>query len=353
MPSLRKGCFSDVKLAVQRLDPSLQSWRTYFSTLGRHLERLDLVHVLYDFQLFLKDDLRAAMTCMRFYQSGAHDYSELNDRLSHLQQAKQHLDNFKLQHNGTSSAKRLGLILPMKDVEKYLMAIELQVDATKFLYQKSELCQTFFETSSAKYDASNANSPSGSKTNLNETGLESVNDSLPTVFGNSTARAHVATMVILSGDSVTEGFPLAVRIIQEYRLHAGNVYSLTAKNLVRLKRLDDIAPFLNCMKRIGGQNDELCDRVILKVIASSITHGYENQTIESLIRLLTQNKNKIEALIQCGKLKSAYLLAVKDGSIDSVRQICNEAHRTGQTSVKAICEKWLSLKQKNQPSQIE
>lgn len=47
------------------------------------------------------------------------------------------------------------------------------------------------------------------------------------------------------------------------------------------------------------------------------------------------------AYVLCGKLKSAYLVAVKGERVDDVRKIQAAAEAAGQVSVKAICDKWL------------
>lgn len=37
------------------------------------------------------DFVRAAMTCIKFYQDGVRTYSELNSRIHHLHKAQEHL----------------------------------------------------------------------------------------------------------------------------------------------------------------------------------------------------------------------------------------------------------------------
>ena len=43
----------------------------------------------------------------------------------------------------------------------------------------------------------------------------------------------------------------------------------------------------------------------------------------------------------CGKLKNAYLLAIKSKMSDEVRNISEIAEKAGQLNVRDICEKWL------------
>ena len=50
---------------------------------------------------------------------------------------------------------------------------------------------------------------------------------------------------------------------------------------------------------------------------------------------------QIKALVQCGKLKNAYLIAIKSRHVQEVRNISKIAEKAGQLAVRDICEKWL------------
>ena len=50
---------------------------------------------------------------------------------------------------------------------------------------------------------------------------------------------------------------------------------------------------------------------------------------------------QIKALVQCGKLKNAYLTAIKSRLVDEVVNISQIAEKAGQLPVRDICEKWL------------
>lgn len=53
------------------------------------------------------------------------------------------------------------------------------------------------------------------------------------------------------------------------------------------------------------------------------------------------HRPQIKALVQCGKLKNAYLIAIKSRQIEEVRNISEIAEKAGQLAVRDICEKWL------------
>ena len=45
--------------------------------------------------------------------------------------------------------------------------------------------------------------------------------------------------------------------------------------------------------------------------------------------------------MQCGKLKNAYLIAIRANYPDEVQQIADAATKANQASVKSFCERWL------------
>ena len=52
---------------------------------------------------------------------------------------------------------------------------------------------------------------------------------------------------------------------------------------------------------------------------------------------------QINAFIQCGKLKSAYLTAIKGRFVEEVRRISTIATQAGQTAIRDICDRWLQM----------
>ena len=50
---------------------------------------------------------------------------------------------------------------------------------------------------------------------------------------------------------------------------------------------------------------------------------------------------QIKALVQCGRLKNAYLVAIRARMVDEVRNISEIAGKAGQLAVRDICDRWL------------
>ncbi|VDI79486.1 zinc finger FYVE domain-containing protein 26 [Mytilus galloprovincialis] len=85
-------------------------------------------------------------------------------------------------------------------------------------------------------------------------------------------------------------------------------------------------------------NNEIFDAIGL------FLKGIKAKEAENLIKLLRKDSHKINAYILCGKLRSAYLMAVKAERVEDVQRIAGAAQRMGQTAVKNICNKWLEQK---------
>lgn len=65
---------------------------------------------------------------------------------------------------------------------------------------------------------------------------------------------------------------------------------------------------------------------------------------------LNSEENKINGLIVCGKLKSAYLQAVKLQRRDLIVKIRDEAQSKGFSTEYQLCEKYLNLSSSKPPS---
>lgn len=68
--------------------------------------------------------------------------------------------------------------------------------------------------------------------------------------------------------------------------------------------------------------------------------------------MIHKEEYKIDCFILCGKLKSAYLLAVKLGQRHQIEKIRDEAKLKNCATEYQLCEKYLSLTQ-NQTTNVE
>lgn len=57
--------------------------------------------------------------------------------------------------------------------------------------------------------------------------------------------------------------------------------------------------------------------------------------------MIKSDNKRIDVYSSVGKLRAAYLIAVRLGKDDKVRAIRDDAQRSGQTAVYDMCKKWL------------
>ncbi|KAK6181134.1 hypothetical protein SNE40_009062 [Patella caerulea] len=349
VPALNSGDLDKLLDQMVMLDKSLEKWNNYLTATCRYLLKQRLHHALYQIQIFMKDYLRAAMTCIsHFYQQGCQSYLDLAKRIQYLFTAQQHMNAYldpskwgSVKHPFNSSTKKgvdwrgsppenpVRLSLTTEEVNKHVRTIALQIEITQYLDQ----CLKKMEGDAATLAASYV--------------VESQKSNLPTLFGNSKMRTELVTMILQSGDMIKSGFDLSVRIIKECRLSSTAIFTQTARELAKRQHYGSIRELLDTLNISGiSLTDDDSDEIIRAGLLVLADNQEEAKETENLIKLLKKDTNKINAYILCGKLRSAYLLAVKSDRVEDVQRIAGAAQRTGQAAVKNICTKWLQQRQK-------
>ncbi|GAB1601368.1 finger FYVE domain-containing 26-like [Argonauta hians] len=363
IPALKSGNLRTLLDKMLVIDPSLDRWNSYFTSACRYLVNHKLYHVLYEVQLFMKDFIRASMTCTRyFYLGSGQSYSDLSTGIQCLYEAEKHLHSylepaqwgsvpmphFLLDVSPSTAPQKnssvmssdmeetaVRLIKVPSEVQKQILRIRLQIEVTKFL----ESC---------------LNKTGNSAANIAVGYLASHKYGAPTLFGNAQIRMDLVTMILLSCDGSEEdrkqGYDIVLKIFKEYRLDRKSTFCHAGRGMVKLHRYGDVKFLIDWigMNKLG--DSRMCDAVIeacLVSITDARNTFTEMQLKESgsLIDYIKADSNKINAYILLGKLKTAYLLAVKSNNIEEIHRIGREATRVGQLAVKNICDRYL-LQQK-------
>lgn len=130
---------------------------------------------------------------------------------------------------------------------------------------------------------------------------------------------------------------------QENSLNVNLVYRVAAKILINSKKtniLQSIEEFVECVKR-SEKDEVIANQLCDEFICVCIRHTNNNELVDPMIKMLNSDENKINCYILTGKLKSAYLLAVKSERQSDIIRIMSVALATKQDSIKNICERWL------------
>ncbi|KFP49805.1 Zinc finger FYVE domain-containing protein 26, partial [Cathartes aura] len=320
IPSYESGKLHMLENLLETIDPGLESWGVYLIAACKYLQRKNYYHILYELQQFMKDHVRAAMTCIRFFTHGAKSYTELGGKQTWLLKIKDHLKVYLQEVSRSSGRKKMAFTFRKKmsatDVSRHINTVDLQMEVTKFLH---------------RCESSGTSRMTGS--------------SLPTLFGNNNMKMDVACKVMLEGKNIEEGFGIAFRVLQDFQLEATEVYSKVAKQLVKQQKYTEIRQLLKCVSESGVAAKNDGDNIILNFTLNVNTFSLLwIQDLDNLIQDMDSDENKIQAYVMCNKLRSAYLVSVrqeKTRAVQLVQHVRQLAENSGDDVVKAICAQWL------------
>ncbi|XP_031211415.1 zinc finger FYVE domain-containing protein 26 isoform X4 [Mastomys coucha] len=298
-PSYKSGKLHTLENLLESIDPTLESWGTYLIAACQHLQRNNYYHILYELQQFMKDQVRAAMTCIRFFSHKAKSYTELGEKLSWLLKAKDHLKIYLQETSRSSGRKRTTFFrkkMTAADVSRHMNTLQLQMEVTRFLHR----CES---------------AGTSQITTL----------PLPTLFGNNHMKMEVACKVMLGGKNVEDGFGIAFRVLQDFQLDAAVTYCRAARQLVEREKYGEIRQLLKCVSESGMAAKSDGDTILLNCLEAF--KRIPPQELEGLIQAIHSDDNKVRAYLTCCKLRSAYLIAVKQEHSQAaalVQQVGNE-----------------------------
>ncbi|XP_074146561.1 zinc finger FYVE domain-containing protein 26 isoform X3 [Sminthopsis crassicaudata] len=315
-PSYTSGKLHILENLLEDIDPTLESWGKYLIAACQHLQKKNYYHLLYELQQFMKDQVRAAMTCIRFFCHKAKTYAELGEKLTWLLKAKDHLKIYLQEASRSTGKKKLTFFrkkMNSADVSRHMNTVGLQLEVTRFLHR----CE--------------------SAGTSQITALP-----LPTLFGNNHMKMDVACKVMLGGKNVEDGFGIAFRVLQDFKLDAPATYCKVAQQLVKREKYSEIRQLLKCVNESGVAAKSDGDTILLSCLEKF--GSIPSQELDGLIQAIHSDDNKVLAYLMCSKLRSAYLIAVKQEysrAMDLVQQVQNAAQSSGDKVVQEICAQWL------------
>ncbi|XP_007121439.2 zinc finger FYVE domain-containing protein 26 isoform X10 [Physeter macrocephalus] len=315
-PSYKSGKLHVLENLLESIDPTLESWGKYLIASCQHLQKKNYYHILYELQQFMKDHIRAAMTCIRFFSHKAKTYTELGEKLSWLLKAKDHLKIYLQETSRRTGRKKTTFFrkkMTAADVSRHMNTLQLQMEVTRFLHR----CES--------------------------AGTSQINPlPLPTLFGNNHMKMDVACKVMLGGKNVEDGFGIAFRVLQDFQLDAAATYCKAARQLVEREKYSEIRQLLKCVSESGMAAKSDGDTILLNCLGAF--KRIPPQELEGLIQAMHSDDSKVQAYLTCCKLRSAYLIAVKQEHSRAavlVQQVQQAAKSSGDAVVQDICSQWL------------
>ncbi|XP_030711187.1 zinc finger FYVE domain-containing protein 26 isoform X3 [Globicephala melas] len=315
-PSYKSGKLHVLENLLESIDPTLESWGKYLIAACQHLQKKNYYHILYELQQFMKDHIRAAMTCIRFFSHKAKTYTELGEKLSWLLKAKDHLKIYLQETSRRTGRKKTTFFrkkMTAADVSRHMNTLQLQMEVTRFLHR----CES--------------------------AGTSQITPlPLPTLFGNNHMKMDVACKVMLGGKNVEDGFGIAFRVLQDFQLDAATTYCKAARQLVEREKYSEIRQLLKCVSESGMAAKSDGDTILLNCLEAF--KRIPPQELEGLIQAMHSDDSKVQAYLTCCKLRSAYLIAVKQEHSRAavlVQQVQQAAKSSGDAVVQDICSQWL------------
>jgi len=157
-----------------------------------------------------------------------------------------------------------------------------------------------------------------------------------TLFGTIKQRTDLAETVLFFGN-----YDLGISLILNFQLPVSAVLGSVVQNLVKSNHWKRIEEFIQRGKNLLVDTEDW-DTFTISCIKTFLEMG--NPTLANkLVDYIKSDSNKIDAMILCGKLKTAYLIAVKLGRRDKVVKIREEAAAKNNVTELRMCDKYLSL----------
>jgi len=288
--------------AIKKVDPQLTVANPYLMATCNHYNKTGDLKLLLNWQDLMEDHARAGLTCIKlFVESTPTNYAE---KQRYLIKSKEHfVEESKLIQGGKKE-----FFLSPAELNKYIRRIKLQ-----------EEISDFFEDNSSKLGATE------------KPAARSL-----TIFGSNKQRCEISEVLF-----EMENYDLASGVIVNFQLPANIIFSNTVNTLLRTNQLKKVKPLLQRGKDIITDSNQW-DKFILNCVKifSELNH---TKRAEKFVNLIHSESRKVDAHIICGRLKSAYLIAVKLGERDKVVKIRDEAKAKNMLTELRLCEKYLAL----------
>ncbi|KAL3693637.1 hypothetical protein R1sor_007288 [Riccia sorocarpa] len=260
---------------------------------------------LYRFQVLKKDYIAASLCCIQLFLN-----SQTQEQgLEQLKRAKARLEDglaVRQQDLSRSGAKVAKAKLPSdKLTQEELSKLAARINT------QMEVVRTFGESEGPLWNWS--------------------------LFGNPNDADTFKRRSDTAEKLVEKNFDLAYEIIQDFNLPGMQIYAAVAASLADRKNRKGVEDLYKQIKSLlkDGEPDEVLTAAI-NVFAK------KRERSEKLIDMLANPHKKVLALVLCGRLKSAFQVASRSGSVSDVQYVNHQARLLKSEAVQELCKQWLA-----------
>ncbi|GAB4854205.1 hypothetical protein Ancab_022789 [Ancistrocladus abbreviatus] len=263
---------------------------------------------LYEFQVIKRDHVAAGLCCIQLFMNS----SSLEDAVRHLEHAKMHFDeglSARYKAGETSKLVTMGVRgrsasekLTEEGLVKLSARVAIQVDVVRSLNDA--------EGPRWKYS----------------------------LFGNPSDPETFRRRCQIAETLAEKNFDLAFQVVYEFNLPAVDIYAAVAASLAERKKGGQLTEFFRNIK--GTIDDDDWDQVLGAAI--NVYANKHKERPDRLIDMLTSSHRKVLACVVCGRLKSAFQIASRSGSVADVQYVAHQALHANALPVLDMCKQWLA-----------
>ncbi|KAL5729310.1 hypothetical protein ACHQM5_002282 [Ranunculus cassubicifolius] len=263
---------------------------------------------LYKFQVIKEDHVAAGLCCIQLFMNS----SSLEEAISHLENAKMHFDEgLSARHKAGESTKLVPKGVRGKTAYERLTEEGLVKLSARVAIQV-DVIKSFNDIDGSQWKHS--------------------------LFGNPNDPETFKRRCEIAETLAEKSFDLAFQVIYEFNLPAVDIYAGVASSLAERKRGGQLTEFLKNIKGTIGDDDR--DQVLGAAI--NVYANRHKERPDRLIDMLTSSHRKVLACVVCGRLKSAFQIASRSGSVADVQYVAHQALHANALPVLDMCKQWLA-----------
>eukprot|EP00257_Ricinus_communis_P015242 XP_015573117.1 uncharacterized protein LOC8271234 [Ricinus communis] len=263
---------------------------------------------LYQFQVIKKDHVAAGLCCIQLFMNS----SSQEEAVKHLENAKIHFDDgLSARHKSGDSTKLVIKGVRGKSASEKLTEEGLVKFSARVAIQL-EVVKSSNDPDEPQWKHS--------------------------LFGNPNDPETFRRRCEIAEKLVEKNFDLAFQVIYEFNLPAVDIYAGVAASLAERKKGSQLTEFFRNIK--GTIDDDDWDQVLGAAI--NVYANKHKERPDRLIDMLTSSHRKVLACVVCGRLKSAFQIASRSGSVADVQYVAHQALHANSLPVLDMCKQWLA-----------
>ncbi|CAA6666265.1 unnamed protein product [Spirodela intermedia] len=267
-----------------------------------------LFNYLYKFQVIRGDHVAAGLCCIQLFMNS----TTREEAIRHLEHAKTHFDEGLSARQKAPEAKKLVPKIARRKSASEKLSEEGLLKLSTLVAIQVAVVRAFTDTDKHQWEHS--------------------------LFGNpndpDTSRRRSKIVETLA----EKNFDLAFRVIHEFDLPGADIYAAVAASLAERKKGGQLTELLRNIKGLVGEED--WDQVLGAAI--NVYANKHKERPDRLIDMLNSSHRKVLACVICGRLKSAFQIASRSGSVADVQYVAHQALHANALPVLDMCKQWLA-----------